>query len=191
MQPLSRWLVIALAVTGLLGSSLVAWARPLDAVETFEFIAELFPTMPPGAVGYTFLDVVDSMAGGQAGMTFYWGRVFGRAAEVNKDVFNAMEAYQHAAHPKTGKRRYVTSAFLKEALDANAFIAREGLVSYYRTYTSKAAPNPIRSAMALPPPSSGPTTTILRIAVTTTTAKRANSMPIDHSARVLRRSSTR
>lgn len=74
------------------------------AVETFEFIAELFPTMPPGAVGYTFLDVVDSMAGGQAGMTFYWGRVFGRAAEVNKDVFNAMEAYQHAAHPKTGKR---------------------------------------------------------------------------------------
>lgn len=74
------------------------------AVETFEYIAELFPTMPPGAVGYTFLDVVDSMATGQAGMTFYWGRVFGRAAEVNKDVFNAMEAYQHAAHPKTGKR---------------------------------------------------------------------------------------
>lgn len=74
------------------------------AVETFEFIAELFPTMPPGAVGYTFLDVVDSMATGQTGMVFYWGRVFGRAAEVNKDVFNVMEAYQHAAHPRTGKR---------------------------------------------------------------------------------------
>jgi ABC-type glycerol-3-phosphate transport system substrate-binding protein len=74
------------------------------AVETFEYIAELFPTMPPGAVGYTFLDVVDSMATGQSGIVFYWGRVFGRAAEVNKDVFNAMEAYQHAAHPKTGKR---------------------------------------------------------------------------------------
>lgn len=41
------------------------------AVETFEFIAELFPTMPPGAVGYTFLDVVDSMATGQTGMVFY------------------------------------------------------------------------------------------------------------------------
>jgi multiple sugar transport system substrate-binding protein len=74
------------------------------AVETFEFVAELFPTMPPGAVGYTFLDVVDSMATGQAGMVFYWGRVFGRAAEVNPAVFKSMEAYQHAAHPTTGKR---------------------------------------------------------------------------------------
>lgn len=74
------------------------------AVETFEFIAELFPTMPPGSVGYTFLDVVDSMAKGQSGMAFYWGRVFGRAAEVDQKVFSTMEAYQHAAHPKTGKR---------------------------------------------------------------------------------------
>lgn len=74
------------------------------AVETFEYVAELFPTMPPGAVGYTFLDVVDSMAKGQSAMVFYWGRVFGRAAEVDKDVFNAIEAYQHAAHPRTGKR---------------------------------------------------------------------------------------
>jgi multiple sugar transport system substrate-binding protein len=74
------------------------------AVETFEFVAELFPTMPPGAVGYTFLDVVDSMAKGQSGMVFYWGRVFGRAAEVDQNVFKTMEAYQHAAHPKTGKR---------------------------------------------------------------------------------------
>ncbi|MBI2157770.1 MAG: extracellular solute-binding protein [Candidatus Rokubacteria bacterium] len=74
------------------------------AVETFEFIAELVPTMPPGAVGYTFLDVVDSMAKGQSGMVFYWGRVFGRAAEVDPNVFKTMEAYQHAAHPKTGKR---------------------------------------------------------------------------------------
>jgi ABC-type glycerol-3-phosphate transport system substrate-binding protein len=74
------------------------------AVETFEYIAELFPTMPPGAVGYTFLDVVDSMAKGQTGIVFYWGRVFGRAAEVDRNVFNAMEAYQHAAHPRTGKR---------------------------------------------------------------------------------------
>jgi ABC-type glycerol-3-phosphate transport system substrate-binding protein len=74
------------------------------AVETFEFLAELCPTMPPGAVGYTFLDVVDSMAKGQSGMVFYWGRVFGRAAEVDQNIFKVMEAYQHAAHPKTGKR---------------------------------------------------------------------------------------
>jgi ABC-type glycerol-3-phosphate transport system substrate-binding protein len=74
------------------------------AVETFEYIAELFPTMPPGAVGYTFLDVVDSMAKGQSGMVFYWGRVFGRAAEVDPNIFKTLEAYQQAAHPKTGKR---------------------------------------------------------------------------------------
>jgi ABC-type glycerol-3-phosphate transport system substrate-binding protein len=74
------------------------------AVETFEYIAELFPTMPPGAVGYTFLDVVDSMAKGQSGMVFYWGRVFGRAAEVDPNIFKILEAYQQAAHPKTGKR---------------------------------------------------------------------------------------
>lgn len=74
------------------------------AIEAFEYILELFPTMPPGAVGYTFLDVVDSMAKGQAGMAFYWGRVFGRAAEVDKQVFATMEAYQHAANPRTGKR---------------------------------------------------------------------------------------
>ena len=74
------------------------------AVETFEYITELFPTMPPGSVGYTFLDVVDSMAKGQTGIVFYWGRVFGRAAEVDQSIFATMEAYQHAAHPKTGKR---------------------------------------------------------------------------------------
>lgn len=74
------------------------------AVETFEYIAELFPTMPPGAVGYTFLDVVDSMAKGQSGMVFYWGRVFGRAAEVDPNIFKTLEAYQQAVHPKTGKR---------------------------------------------------------------------------------------
>jgi ABC-type glycerol-3-phosphate transport system substrate-binding protein len=74
------------------------------AVETFEYVAELFPTMPPGAVGYTFLDVVDSMAKGQSGIVFYWGRVFGRAAEVDQNVFKSMEAYQHAAHPRTGHR---------------------------------------------------------------------------------------
>jgi multiple sugar transport system substrate-binding protein len=74
------------------------------AVETFEYIAELFPTMPPGAVGYTFLDVVDSMAKGQSGMVFYWGRVFGRSAEVDPNIFKTLEAYQQAVHPKTGKR---------------------------------------------------------------------------------------
>ncbi len=81
----------------------VAFDSPA-AVATFEYVSELYPYMPPGALGYTFLDVVDSMATGQSAMVFYWGRVFGRAAEVNPKVFEAMEAYQHAAHPATGKR---------------------------------------------------------------------------------------
>ena len=81
----------------------VAFDSPAS-IETFDFVSELYPSMPPGALGYTFLDVVDSMATGQSGMVFYWGRVFGRAAEVNPKVFETMEAYQHAAHPKTGKR---------------------------------------------------------------------------------------
>jgi ABC-type glycerol-3-phosphate transport system substrate-binding protein len=74
------------------------------AVETFEYIRELVPSMPPGAIGYSFLDVVDSMVTGQTAMIFYWGRVFGRAAEVNPGLFKVMEAYQHARHPRTGKR---------------------------------------------------------------------------------------
>jgi ABC-type glycerol-3-phosphate transport system substrate-binding protein len=74
------------------------------AVETFEYVRELFPSMPPGAVGYSFLDVVDSMVTGQTAMVFYWGRVFGRASEVNPDLFKVLEAYQHARHPRTGKR---------------------------------------------------------------------------------------
>jgi len=81
----------------------VAFDSPAS-IETFEFMSELYPYMPPGALGYTFLDVVDSMATGQSAIVFYWGRVFGRAAEVNPKVFENMEAYQHAAHPKTGKR---------------------------------------------------------------------------------------
>lgn len=74
------------------------------AVETFEFVAKLYEYMPPGAVGYTFLDVVDAMVTERAGIVFYWGRVFGRAAEENMDLFSRLEAYQHAAHPRTGKR---------------------------------------------------------------------------------------
>ena len=94
------------------------------AVETFEYIRELFPTMPPGAVGYSFLDVVDSMVTGQTAMVFYWGRVFGRAAEINPDLFKGMEAYQHARHPRTGKR-YTWNDFQGWAIpkDNNPYVA--------------------------------------------------------------------
>ena len=35
---------------------------------------------------------------------FYWGRPYGRAAEENKAVFETLEAFNHARHPKTGRR---------------------------------------------------------------------------------------
>ena len=119
------------------------------AVETFEYIAELFPTMPPGAVGYTFLDVVDSMATGQSGMVFYWGRVFGRAAEVNQNVFKTMEAYQHAAHPRTGKR-YNWNDFQGWAIpkDNNPFVAE---IKQALAYISAGTEWPIRYAHSLVP----------------------------------------
>jgi multiple sugar transport system substrate-binding protein len=119
------------------------------AVETFEYIAELFPTMPPGAVGYTFLDVVDSMATGQSGMVFYWGRVFGRAAEVNQNVFKTMEAYQHAAHPKTGKR-YNWNDFQGWAIpkDNNPYVAE---IKQALAYISAGTEWPIRYAHSLVP----------------------------------------
>jgi multiple sugar transport system substrate-binding protein len=119
------------------------------AVETFEFIAELFPTMPPGAVGYTFLDVVDSMATGQSGMVFYWGRVFGRAAEVNQNVFKTMEAYQHAAHPRTGKR-YNWNDFQGWAIprDNNPYVAE---IKQAIAYISTGTEWPIRYAHSLVP----------------------------------------
>ena len=37
-------------------------------------------------------------------MSFYWGRTLGRAAEEAKPVFEATEAFNHARHPKTGRR---------------------------------------------------------------------------------------
>ncbi len=111
---LGRNLATEYYLTGLLHS---AGARMFDvqndfqvvfdseaSVETFDFVRRLHPYMPPGAVGYSFLDVVDAMVTGRSGMVFYWGRVFGRAAEENPAVFANLEAYQHAAHPKTGRR---------------------------------------------------------------------------------------
>jgi ABC-type glycerol-3-phosphate transport system substrate-binding protein len=106
------------------------------AVETFEYVRELFPSMPPGAVGYSFLDVVDSMVTDQTGMVFYWGRVFGRASEVSPGLFKSLEAHQHARHPRTGKR-YNWTDFQGWAIprDNNPYAAevREALVYLLRS----------------------------------------------------------
>jgi multiple sugar transport system substrate-binding protein len=73
-------------------------------VETLQFIKELRPYMPKGAVEYSFLQVVDAHVTGQTAMSFYWGRTLGRAAEEARDVFAKTEAFNHARHPKTGAR---------------------------------------------------------------------------------------
>ncbi len=75
-----------------------------QTVEALNFVKELRPYMPKGAVEYSFLQVVDAHVTGQTAMSFYWGRTLGRAAEEAKPVFEATEAFNHAKHPKTGRR---------------------------------------------------------------------------------------
>ena len=73
-------------------------------IEALEYLAELSQYMPKGAVGYSFLDCVDSMVTGETAMTYYWGRVFGRAAEEAPEIFKNIEAFLQPRHPKTGLR---------------------------------------------------------------------------------------
>jgi ABC-type glycerol-3-phosphate transport system substrate-binding protein len=75
-----------------------------QTVEALEYVKSLQPYMPKGAVSYSFLEVVDSIVTGRAGISFYWGRPYGRAAEENKAVFANLQSFNHARHPKTGRR---------------------------------------------------------------------------------------
>jgi len=75
-----------------------------ETVEALEYVKSLQPYMPKGAVSYSFLEVVDSIVTGRAAISFYWGRPYGRAAEENKPVFANLESFNHARHPKTGRR---------------------------------------------------------------------------------------
>jgi multiple sugar transport system substrate-binding protein len=75
-----------------------------ETAEALNFVKELQPYMPKGAVEYSFLQVVDAHVTGQTAMSFYWGRTLGRAAEEAKPIFDATEAFNHARHPKTGRR---------------------------------------------------------------------------------------
>lgn len=75
-----------------------------ETVDALNFVRELRPYMPKGAVEYSFLQVVDAHVTGQTAMSFYWGRTLGRAAEEAKPIFEATEAFNHARHPKTGRR---------------------------------------------------------------------------------------
>ncbi len=73
-------------------------------VEALEYVKSLEPYMPKGSVSYSFLQVVDSIVTGRAAISFYWGRPYGRAAEENKPVFENLQSFNHARHPKTGRR---------------------------------------------------------------------------------------
>lgn len=73
-------------------------------VEALTFLKELQPYMPKAAVSSGFLEVTDSIVTGKAAMAFYWGRPYGRAFDENKEVFAALESFNHARHPKTGSR---------------------------------------------------------------------------------------
>ena len=75
-----------------------------ETVETLEYVKSLQPYMPKGAVSYSFLEVVDSIVTGRAAISFYWGRPYGRAAEENQAVFANLQSFNHARHPKTGRR---------------------------------------------------------------------------------------
>ena len=81
----------------------VAFDSP-QTVEALTFVKELQPYMPKGAVEYSFLQVVDAHVTGRTAMSFYWGRTLGRAAEEAKPVFEATEAFNHAANPTTKRR---------------------------------------------------------------------------------------
>lgn len=104
-------------------------------VEALEFIKELYEFMPKGAVGYSFLECVDSIVMGQSAMTYYWGRVYGRSAKEAPEIFNNIESFLQPKHPKTGLRLnwndFQGWAIPKQA---NPFIeeAKEALV-YYQT----------------------------------------------------------
>lgn len=73
-------------------------------VEALEFVRDLQAYMPKGALEYSFLQVVDAMVTGKVGMVFYWGRVYGRAAEEAPEIYKAIQSFNHAAHPTTGNR---------------------------------------------------------------------------------------
>jgi ABC-type glycerol-3-phosphate transport system substrate-binding protein len=106
-----------------------------ETVEALEYLAALQSYMPKGAVSYGFLDVVDSMVTGESAMVFYWGRVYGRAAEEAPEVFKNIESFIHPRHPRTGFR-YNWNDFEGWCIpkDNNPFIkeVKEALV-YYQT----------------------------------------------------------
>jgi len=126
-----------------------------ETAEALEFIDELRPYMPKGATGYSFLQVVDSMVTGEAGMVFYWGRVYGRAAQEAPEIFKNIESFNHARHPSTGNRYNwndfqgwsipkQNNPFINEVKEALAYYQnrnkREWLIRYVHSLVPNVSP---------------------------------------------------
>lgn len=124
-----------------------------QTVEALNFVKELRPYMPKGAVEYSFLQVVDAHVTGQTAMSFYWGRTLGRAAEEAKPVFEATEAFNHAKHPKTGRRNNwndfqgwcipaQNNPFIEEVKQALVYqqTSKEWLIKYCHSLMPNVAP---------------------------------------------------
>lgn len=124
-----------------------------ETVEALNFVKELRPYMPKGAVEYSFLQVVDAHVTGQTAISFYWGRTLGRAAEEAKPIFEATEAFNHARHPKTGRRSNwndfqgwcipaQNNPFIEEVKQALTYqqTSKEWLVKYCHSLMPNVAP---------------------------------------------------
>ncbi|WP_337876347.1 extracellular solute-binding protein [Elioraea sp.] len=119
-------------------------------VEAFEFIKRLNAYMPRAAVEFSFLQVVDQHVTGRTGMSAYWGRTMGRAAEEAPAIFRHMEYYLNPAHPRTGGRWSWTdingwiipardNPFIREVKEAVAYVSNS--VDWMVRYSQSLMPN--------------------------------------------------
>ncbi len=119
-------------------------------VEAFEFIRRINAYMPRAAVEFSFLQVVDQHVTGRTGMSAYWGRTMGRAAEEAPAIFQHMEYYLNPAHPRTGGRWSWTdingwiipardNPFIREVKEAVAYVSNS--VEWMVRYSQSLMPN--------------------------------------------------
>jgi ABC-type glycerol-3-phosphate transport system substrate-binding protein len=119
-------------------------------VEAFDYMRRLHAYMPRAAVEFSFLQVVDQHVAGRTGLSAYWGRTMGRAAEETPAIFQNMEYYQNPAHPRTGARWTFTdingwiiprrdNPFIREVKEAVAYVSNS--VDWLVRYSHSLMPN--------------------------------------------------
>jgi ABC-type glycerol-3-phosphate transport system substrate-binding protein len=119
-------------------------------VEAFDFLRRLHPYMPRSAVEFSFLQVVDQHVAGRTGLSAYWGRTMGRAAEETPALFANMEYYLNPAHPRTNARWSWTdingwiiprrdNAFIRETKEALTYVSNN--VDWLVRYSHSLMPN--------------------------------------------------